>query len=88
MNFWKICKNEDFGLNIFYEGQILMPFSGLTPLKLKKEKIRVGYVYIEESYDTIFNMGYGGGGYIGYGSGKSPMDARVNLKNLVQPQVN
>ena len=24
----------------------------------------VGYVYIEESFDTIFNMGYGeGGGY-------------------------
>ena len=37
-----------------------MPFSGLAPSKLKK-KIRVGYVYIEESFDTIFNMGYGGG---------------------------
>ena len=39
-----------------------MPFSGLVLSKLKK-KIRVIYVYIEESFDTIFNMGYGGGGY-------------------------
>ena len=31
----------------------------------------VGYVYIEESFDTIFNMGYG--------SGKSPMSERVNV---------
>ena len=31
----------------------------------------VGYVYIEESFDTIFNMDYG--------SGKSPMDERVNI---------
>ena len=39
-----------------------MPFSGLAPSKLKmfSTKIRVGYVYIEESFDTIFNMGYGG----------------------------
>ena len=22
-------------------------------------KVKVGYVYIEESFDTIFNMGYG-----------------------------
>ena len=40
-------------------------------------------MYIEESFDTIFNMGYGegeGGGtlYMGYGLGKSPMDERVN----------
>ena len=34
-----------------------MPFSGLAPSKLKK--IRVGYVYTEESFDTIFNTGYG-----------------------------
>ena len=41
-----------------------MPFSGLAPSKLNiKKKIRVGYVYIEESFDTIFNMGYGGGAY-------------------------
>ena len=24
------------------------------------KKLRVGYVYIEESFDTIFNLGYGG----------------------------
>ena len=37
-----------------------MPFSGLAPSKLKiKKKIRVGYVYIEESFDTIYIMGYG-----------------------------
>ena len=28
-----------------------------------KKKLRVGYLYIEESFDTIFNMGYGGGAY-------------------------
>ena len=40
-----------------------MPFSGLAPSKLKmfSKKLRVGYVFIEESFDTIFNMGYGGG---------------------------
>ena len=39
-----------------------MPFSGPAPSKQKffKKKLRVGYVYIEESFDTIFNMGYGG----------------------------
>ena len=46
-----------------------MPFSGLAPSK----KIRVGYVYKEESFDTIFNMDYG--------SGKSAMDERVNLRH-------
>ena len=37
-----------------------MEVSGLTPSKLKfcQQKLRVGYVYIEESVDTIFNMGY------------------------------
>ena len=35
-----------------------------------QQKIRVGYVYIEESFDIIFN--------VGYGSGKSAMDDRVN----------
>ena len=41
-----------------------------------KKKIRVGYVYIEESFDTIFNMGYGGPTGpppMAYASGKSPM---------------
>ena len=54
-----------------------MPFSGL------KKKLRVGYVYIEESFNTIFIMGYGGEGVqrpspMDYGSGKSPMDEWVN----------
>ena len=46
----------------FFKGQILMPFSGLAPSKLKffSKKLRVGFVYIEESFDSIFNMGYGG----------------------------
>ena len=36
----------------------LYAFSGLAPSKLKifQQKLRVGYVYIEESFDTIFNM--------------------------------
>ena len=39
-----------------------MPFFGPAPSKLKilQQKLRVGYSYIEESFDTIFNMGYGG----------------------------
>ena len=42
-----------------------MPFFGPAPSKLKilQQKLRVGYSYIEESFDTIFNMGYGGGAY-------------------------
>ena len=52
-----------------------MPFSGLAPSKLKifQQKLRVDYVYIEESFDTIFNMGYG--------SGKSSMGERANENN-------
>ena len=48
-----------------------MPFSVLAPSKLKKfsKKLRVGYVYIKESFDIIFKMGYG--------SGKSAMHERV-----------
>ena len=43
----------------------------------------LGYEYIEESFDTIFKMGYGRGVQhpppsMDYGSGKSPMDERVN----------
>ena len=39
----------------------MLPFVGLAPLKLKflSKEIKGGYVYIEESFDTIFNMGYG-----------------------------
>ena len=54
--FLKIFKNEDFGFYIVKKGQILRPFSGLAPSKLKlfSKKIKVGYMYIEESFDTIF----------------------------------
>ena len=52
---------KSFLFRIFEKGQIFMPVSGLAPSKLKiKKKIRVGYVYIEESFDTINSMGYGG----------------------------
>ena len=39
-------------------------------------------MYIEESFDTIFNVGYGwGGGVVNmdYGPEKSAMDERVNI---------
>ena len=41
-----------------------MPFSGLAPSNLIffSKKIRVGYVYMEETFDIIFDMGYVGGG--------------------------
>ena len=38
------------------------------------EFISEGYVYIEESFDTISNMGYG--------SGKLAMDERVKIRIL------
>ena len=47
------------------------------------KNLRVGYVYIEKSFDTIFNVDYGvwhtASLPMGYGSGKSPMDARVKI---------
>ena len=54
----------------------------LSPLKLKKlfnKVLRVGHVYIEESFDTIFNMGYGEQRPppMDYGPGKSAMNERV-----------
>ena len=42
-------------------------------------------MYIEESFDTIFNMGYVGRTTppslppMDYGSGKSPMDERIKI---------
>ena len=44
---------------------------------------RVGYVYIEESFDTMFRV-IGGDVQrpppMDYGSGKSPMDERITMK--------
>ena len=48
---------EDFGFERLEKGQILRLFSGVAPLKL--HNLSVGYVYIENSFDTIFNIGYG-----------------------------
>ena len=49
--------------------------NALAPSKLKfKKNSRVGYVCIEESFDTIFNMGYG--------LGKWAMDMRVKIESL------
>ena len=35
-------------------------FQAKHPQNLKLKKLRLGYVYIKESFDTIFNMCYGG----------------------------
>ena len=72
--FLENVKNGDFGLFFIEKGHIFRPFSGST-------KLRVAYVYIEESFDTICNMGYEGGRtppppHMGYGPGKSPMAER------------
>ena len=62
---------------------------GLAPSKLKilKKKMRVGYVYIEESFGTIFNIGYGGAyrtpAPMPYAAGKSLMLLRVKRLELV-----
>ena len=77
-----------------------MPFSGVARVyinpgrsNLKTEqqpKLMVGYVYKEKSFDIIFNMGYGGGVLttslpMDYGSGKSPIDERVNHPSPPSP---
>ena len=67
-------------------------FSGLASLKMKclKKNLRVSYVYIEESFDTIFTMGYGGGGgrttplQFGYGSIKSPKQKKTQKLEKVK----
>ena len=53
---------------MFEKAKILMPYSGLETSKLKifQQNLRVGYMYIEELFDTIFNMGYGSSGQIGF----------------------
>ena len=59
-----------------------MPFSGLSPSKLKifQQKLRVGFVCIEESFDTIsIWVRKEGGVPQAYGSGKSPMAERVKV---------
>ena len=43
--FWEIFEKKDFGFAFFLNGYLFL-------------KIRVGYMYIEESFDTTFNMGY------------------------------
>ena len=81
--FLENIQNEDYGF-VFVEN--FDAFLGLAPSKLtfKKKKWRVGYVYIEDSFDTIFNMGYGGGAYNPHGLwvGKSPMAERVKRKQV------
>ena len=47
ISFLKIFKNEDFGIKIVEKGQICKPL--------------LIDVCIEKSFDTIFNVGYGGG---------------------------
>ena len=57
------CWPEFISKFIFLKNdQMLRPFSGLAPSKLKfcQTKLRVNYVNIEKSFDTIFNVSYGG----------------------------
>ena len=46
---------KDFGVYIF---EVFFRLSNLKN-DFFQTKFRVGYVYIEISFDTIFNMGYG-----------------------------
>ena len=57
---------KDFGFDIFEKGQIMMPFSGLAPLKLIffSKKIK-GSLCVYRGMD--------------YGSGKSAMDERAKI---------
>ena len=55
--------------NVFKKVNFLRPFSTLST-DFCSIKIRVGYVYIEESFNSTFNMGNG--------SIKSPIGCRVN----------
>ena len=53
-----------------------MPF---LKLKILAKKLRVGYVYIEESFDNIFNMGLINGIIIWFiGRENRPWAERVN----------
>ena len=50
--------NEDFGFKILGKGQVLRPLYRPQNCKFVNKKLRVG-LYIEEPFDTIFNMEYG-----------------------------
>ena len=62
--FGKYFKNEDFGFDIFEKGQILRPFSGLVPSKLKifQTKFNGGICAYRVFYIPIFRRIEGGGG--------------------------
>ena len=49
--YWKIFKNEDFGLNIFEKGQILRSFSASTSklIFFLQKDLMIAYVSIEYS---------------------------------------
>ena len=73
-------------LLIFFEkGQILMPFSGQAPLKLKKARKKIkGRLCVYRGI-VCYHLQYGLGGLqdpppsiMPYASGKSPMLLRVN----------
>ena len=52
-----------FRFEIIEEGQIFKPILGLAASKIyffySQKKLRVGHVYIDKSFDTIFNIGGG-----------------------------
>ena len=70
-NFWKIFKNEDFGFDIFEQGQILMPFSGLATWKLifssSKNKGRLCVYRGTVWYYVQYGLCGGGVGKIAHG---------------------
>ena len=71
--FVKYSKIIILGFKLLKKSQILRPFFRPSALKTYfffQKNLTVGYMYIEESFDTNFNMGYG--------SGNSPMAERVN----------
>ena len=52
--------------DFFLKGKILKPFFRPSALKTEiwfQQILRVGYVYREKSFDTIFILGYGVGAY-------------------------
>ena len=55
----KIFKNEEFSFDIFEKGQILSPFSGIAPSKLKDF---FQQMYIQSILPTNFQTNRKGGG--------------------------